>query len=64
MIGYGFCAVRHRWLEYGKALALRARLAGLKMIGTSFCNGDEFTLQKEVAIIFRPAKCAGSADAC
>jgi hypothetical protein len=38
MIGFDFCAVRGPWLEYGNALALRARLAGLTMVGTSFGN--------------------------
>ena len=38
MIGFDFCAVRGPWLEYGNALALCARLAGLTMVGTSFGN--------------------------
>ena len=39
MIGFDFCADRGRRLEYGKAPALRARLAGLTMVGTSFGDG-------------------------
>jgi hypothetical protein len=39
MIGFDFCAVRGPWLEYVNGLALRARLAGLTMVVTSF--GDE-----------------------
>jgi hypothetical protein len=38
MIVFDFCAVRGPWLEYANGLALRARLAGLTMVGTSFGN--------------------------
>ena len=40
MIGYGLCAVRDRLLECEKAPALRERLAGLKMVVNSVCNGN------------------------
>ena len=36
MIGFDFCAVRGPWLEYANGVALRAGLAGLTMVGTSF----------------------------
>jgi hypothetical protein len=39
MIGFDFCAVRGPWLEYANRWALRAHLAGLTMVGTSFGDG-------------------------
>lgn len=36
MIGFDFCAVRGPWLEYANRPALRAPLAGLIMVETSF----------------------------
>ena len=52
-IGYAFCAVRGRLLEYGQARALRAHLAGLKMFVTSVCNGKTIPrLRRQMLRIF------------
>ncbi len=39
IIGYVVRAVWGPWLEYKNVLALRVVLAGLKIIGNSFCFG-------------------------
>ncbi|MGA2442973.1 MAG: hypothetical protein ABSH08_18630, partial [Tepidisphaeraceae bacterium] len=41
LIGYGFCADRHCWLEYNQALPMLEPLAVLFTFATAFCKRKE-----------------------